>query len=42
MANCGHKSKVFIITKTPFYLLEISKRTNKKYLCNRNSVTHFH
>ena len=44
----GHTLKAFIIIiiiiiiiKTPFYLLKINKRTNKKYLCNSNFVTHF-
>ena len=27
---------IIIIIKTPFYLLKINKRTNKKYLCNSN------
>ena len=42
----GHTFKAFIIIiiiiKTPFYLLKINKRTNKKYLCNSNFVTHFY
>ena len=25
---------IIIIIKTPFYLLKINKRTNKKYICN--------
>ena len=39
MAKWGHTLKVFIIiivVKTPFYLLKINKRTNKKYLRNSN------
>ena len=28
----GHTLKTFIIIKTPFYLLKINKRTNKKPL----------
>ena len=36
----GHALKAsIIIIKTPFYLLKINKRTNKKYLCNSNFVT---
>ena len=39
----GHTLKAFIIIiKTPFYLLKINKRTNKKYLCISNFVTYFH
>ena len=38
----GHTLKAFIIIKAPFYLLKINKRTNKKYLCNSNFVTHFY
>ena len=43
MAKLGHTFKDFIIIiiKTPFYLLKINKRTNKKYLCNSNFVMHF-
>ena len=40
----GHTLKAFIIIiiiKTPFYLLKINKRANKKYLCNSNFVTYF-
>ena len=46
MAEWGHTLKAFtiiiIIIKTPFYFLKINKRTNKKYLCNSNFVTHFY
>ena len=42
MAKCGHTFKAFIIVKTPFYLLKINKRTNKKYHCNSNFVMHFY
>ena len=38
----GHALKAFIIIKTPFYLLKINKKTNKKYLCNSNFVTYFY
>ena len=38
----GHTLKAFIIIKTPFYILKINKRTNKKYLCNSNLVTYFY
>ena len=40
----GHTLKAFIIIiiKTPFYLLKINKRSNKKYLCNSNFVTYFY
>ena len=38
----GHTFKAFIIIKTPSYLLKINKRTNKKYLCDRNFVMHFY
>ena len=38
----GHTLKTFIIIKTPFYLLKINKRTNRKYLCNSNFATHFY
>ena len=39
----GQTLKAFIIIiKTPFYLLKINKRTNKKYLCNSNFVTYFY
>ena len=34
--------KAFIIIKTPSYLLKINKRTNKKYLYDRNFVMHFY
>ena len=33
---------IIIIIKTRFYLLKINKRTDKKYLCNSNFVTHFY
>ena len=43
MAKCGHTLKTFIIIiKTPFYLLKINKKTNKKYLCNSSFVTYFY
>ena len=32
----------YIIIKTPSYLLNINKRTSKKYLCNSNFVMHFY
>ena len=39
----GHTLKAFIIIiKTPFYILKLNKRTNKKYICNRNFVTYFY
>ena len=39
----GHTLKAFvIIIKTPFYLLEINKRANKKYLCNELLLTYLH
>ena len=39
----GHTLKAFIIIfKTPFYLLKINKRSNKKDLCNSNFVTYFY
>ena len=46
----GHTLKAFviiiiiiiIIIKTPFYLLKINKRTNKKYLCNALLLTYLH
>ena len=37
----GHTLKAFIIIKTPSCLLKISKRTNKKYLCDGNFEMHF-
>ena len=41
----GHTLKAFIIIIIIIiiiiYLLKINKRTNKKYLCNSNFVTHF-
>ena len=43
MVKLGHTFKAFIIIiKTPFYLLKINKRTNKKYPCNGNFVMHFY
>ena len=44
MAKWGHSFKAFIIIiiKTPFYLLKINKRTNKKYLRDSIFVMHFH
>ena len=43
MVKYGHLFKVFIIIiiKTPFYLLKINKKTNKKYLCDSNFEMHF-
>ena len=43
MAKWGHIFKAFIIIiiKTPFYLLKINKRTNKKYLHDSNFEMHF-
>ena len=45
MAKWGHTLKAFIIIiiiiiiiKTPFHLLKINRRTNKKYLRNSNFV----
>ena len=38
----GHTLKAFIIIKTPFCLLKINKRMNKKYICNSNFVTYFY
>ena len=39
----GHTLKAFIIIiKTPFYLLKINKRMNKKYLCNALLLAYFH
>ena len=38
----GAMHKAFIIIKTSSYLLEINKRTNKKYLCDSNFVIHFY
>ena len=32
---------IIIIIKTPFYLLKINKRSNKKYLRNSNFEMHF-
>ena len=33
---------IIIIIKKPFYLLEINKRTNKKYICNTLVLTYLH
>ena len=42
MAKWGHTFKAFvIIIKTPFYLLKINQRTNKKYLRDSNFEMHF-
>ena len=38
----GHTLKAFVIIKTPFYLLKINKRMNKKYICNTLSLTYLH
>ena len=38
----GHTLKAFIIIKTPFYLLKVNKRTNKKYICNIFLLTYLH
>ena len=37
-----HTLKAFIIIKTPFYLLKINKRTNKKYISNTLLLTYLH
>ena len=43
MAKWGHTLKaIIIIIKTSSYLLKINKRTNKRYICNSNFVTHFY
>ena len=42
MDKLSHTFKVFIIIKTPSYLLKINKRTNKKYLRNSNFEMHFY
>ena len=43
MAKWGHTFKDFmIIIKTPFYLLEINKRTNKKYPRDSNLIMYFY
>ena len=43
MAKWGHTFKVsiIIIIKTPFCLLKINKRTNKKYLRDSDFEMHF-
>ena len=33
---------IIIIIKKPFYLLEINKRMNKKYICNTLLLTYLH
>ena len=38
----SHTLKAFIIIKTPFYLLKINKKTNKKYLCDALLLTYLH
>ena len=43
MTKWGHTLKAFIIIiKTPFYLLKINKRTNKKYICNTLLLVYLH
>ena len=54
MVKWGHTLKAFIIIiiiiiiniiiiiKTPFYLLKINKRTNRKYFCNTLLLTYLH
>ena len=38
----GHTLKVFIIIKTPFYILKINKTANKKYICNTLLLKYLH
>ena len=33
---------IVVVIKTPFYLLKINKRTNKKYICNTLLLTYLH
>ena len=33
---------IIVVIKTPFYLLKINKRTNKKYICNTLLLTYLH
>ena len=46
MTKWGHTLKAFIIIiiiiKTPFYLLKINKRTNKKYICHTLLLVYLH